>query len=130
MTGTVDFKYDVRNDIVICIPHATLETEDDFRIMYKQFDDYFRHFHQKVDVVFVFDDMRITGEMIGIWSEYRRRLAEKHIRFARRVNPNTMVNIASMLCSAKAKNKTPTGAFASVAEAIAAIKADRVNAGI
>jgi hypothetical protein len=130
MTGTVDFKHDVRNDIVICTPHATMETEDDFQEMFEQFDNYFRHFYRKMDVVFVFDDMRITGEMIGVWSEYRQRLAQKHIRYARRVNPTTMVNIASTLCSAKAKNKTPNGSFKSIEEAIAAIKADRVNAGI
>jgi hypothetical protein len=130
MAGTVDFRHDVRNDIVVCTPHWTMETAEDCRAGFKQCDDYFSQFYRKIDVVFVLDDLKISGDMIGVWGEYRTKMVDNYIRYTRRVKPTMMVNIAVMLSLSGAKNKNPNGVADSVEAGIAEIKADRAKAGI
>jgi hypothetical protein len=128
VVGTVDFKHDVHNDVVIAIPRWHMETEEDCRIGFGQCDEYFRQFNRKMDVIFVFDYFTMSCQVMSSWGEYRARMIESYIRFSCRVNPELLVRIASMISNAK--YKTPNRETNSIEEAIAAIKAERAKAGI
>ncbi len=128
MIGTVDFKYDVRNDVVIATPRWHMETAEDCRIGFGQCDDYFRQFPRKIDVIFVFDYFTMSGNVMTLWGEYRARMIENYIRISYRVNPKMLVSIASM--TSNAKYKTPNREAKSVEDAIAALKAERIKMGV
>lgn len=128
MIGTVDFKYDVRNDLVIATPYWHMETAEDCRIGFGQCDDYLRRFSGKVDVIFVFDHFTMSGQVMTLWGEYRSRMIENYIRISYRVNPKMLVSIASM--TSNTKYQTPNREARSVEEAVAAIKAERIKMGV
>lgn len=67
MRGAIEFEYDVARDVVIATPHWRIETEDDVRAWYAQYEAYFEPLGRRVDVVFVLDhfDLRPRSACSG-----------------------------------------------------------------
>lgn len=129
MTVTVDFKHDVQHNIVIASPHGRIETEADCESWFNQYLNYFQRFGRQIDVIFLLGNLSIDGQIMTVWGEYRARLViESPVRFSYRVNPQTLLSIATTVSILR--TKTPNPEKRSIEEAIAAIKADRLAAGI
>ncbi|MDD2775107.1 MAG: hypothetical protein PHU06_04050 [Gallionella sp.] len=129
MSVTVDFKHDVRHNIVFATPHGKIETEADCQAWFDQYSNYFQRVGRQVDVIFLLGDLSIDGQIMTVWGEYRVKLFhENHVRFSYRVSPQALVSIATTVSILR--TKTPNPEKSSIGEAIAAIKADRAKAGI
>ncbi|MFY9261501.1 MAG: hypothetical protein WAO71_13450 [Gallionella sp.] len=129
MTVTIDFKYDEHDKIIIASPHGKIETEADCQSWFNQYLNYFQRFGRQVDVIFALGDLSIDGQIMTLWGEYRAMLFHENlVRFSYRVKPQTLLSIAATL--SMLKSKTPNPEKGSIEEAITAIKADRIKAGI
>lgn len=128
MTGTINFKHDVENDIVVSTPYWKIETQEDCEVWFKQCEDYFGRFHHKVDVVFVLDDFVVTSQIIREWGEYRARMLKAYVRFSYRVHTANLINI--ILKPSAIKHNVSLDVAESVESAVALIQADRAKAGI
>lgn len=92
MKGTVRFQYDEVNDIHLAYPKWNIETEDDCRIWFSQFEGYFARLNRKVDAIIVLDDFRI-GPKIGItWGKYRAEWIKRFTRYSVRVRADARVS--------------------------------------
>jgi hypothetical protein len=75
MSGTIDFTYDERNDIVIFTLHWKIETKADVFLWYQQHLTYLKRFPEKKDVILVLDDFVVTPSIGVFWGEQRAKLA-------------------------------------------------------
>lgn len=128
MIGTIDFKHDVQNDIVIATPHWEIETKEDCEVWARQYDDYFGRFYRAVDTIFVLDDFVVASAIISEWGEYRAKVVKAYTRFSFRVHSKSLVNI--IVKTSAIRHKASSEVADSVEDAIAAIKAERVKSGI
>lgn len=128
MIGTIDFKHDVRNDIVIATPHWKIETKEDCEVWAQQYADYFGRFYRPVDTIFVLDDFVVASAIISEWGEYRAKVVKAYTRFSFRVHSKSLVNI--IVKTSAIRHKASSEVAGSVEDAIAVIKAERVKSGI
>ncbi|MFY9261499.1 MAG: hypothetical protein WAO71_13440 [Gallionella sp.] len=128
MIGTIDFRHDVENDIVIATPNWKIETKEDCEAWTRQYADYLGKFYRPVDIIFVLDDFVVTSGIIAEWGEYRAKVVTSYTRFSRRVHSKSLVNI--IVKASAIKHNASNEVADSVEEAIEAIKAQRVNAGV
>jgi hypothetical protein len=71
MKGTIRFRYDRENDVVVATPHWNVDTKEDVLAWFGQYGAYMKQFARKMDVIAVPDDFKI-GPTIGVvWGEYR-----------------------------------------------------------
>ncbi|MDD4962634.1 MAG: hypothetical protein PHI11_01805 [Gallionella sp.] len=128
MAGTMQFRYDAENDVVIAIPHWRIETQADCDVWFKQYMDYLTLFRRKMDVVFVLDDFAVASQIINVWGEYRTDLVKNYVRFSYRVHLNSLIKI--IIKSDSLKYNAASQDADSIEGAIEGIKAARAEAGI
>ena len=93
MRGAIEFEYDVARDVVIATPHWRIETEDDVRAWYAQYEAYFEPLVRRVDVVFVLDHFDLRPALGVLWGEYRARMQQCNTRYSIRVHPSLGVKL-------------------------------------
>ena len=91
MIGTIRFEHDEPNDIHIAYVKWLIETEEDCRVWHKQLEDYFKEFEEKVDIVYVCDDLRLGPKIGSIWGKYRADLNARFTRYSVRVHVDAKV---------------------------------------
>ena len=93
MSGTIDFVYDVDNDIVVATPHWKINTQADVLEWFGQYQAYMRRFDRKMDFIVILDDFEL-GPGIGVlWGEYRARVHNLYTRFNFRVHSSSRVKL-------------------------------------
>jgi hypothetical protein len=92
MLGTVRFHHDQANDIHFAYPKWLVETEDDCRAWFAQFEAYFSRFDGKVDAIIVLDDFRIGPGIGSIWGKYRAEWISRYTRYSVRVHAEARVS--------------------------------------
>jgi hypothetical protein len=123
LKGTIDFKYDSENDIVIATPHWNIETKEDVLTWFGQYEAYMKQFHRKLDFIVVLDDFRI-GPSIGVlWGEYRAKVHQRFARFNYRVHSNNRVKL--FVNTSGVRYDIATEEAATVEDAVEGIKAAR-----
>jgi hypothetical protein len=126
--GTVDFRHDTTNDVVITRPRWTLASSVDVMRWYQMHASYFgARFQDKKDVIVMNDAFDVSPRVATLWGQYRARLHETYIRFSVRVNNNARVRLTTNTSAARysiSALETPT-----LEDAIAAIVGARAAAG-
>jgi hypothetical protein len=92
MLGTVRFHYDQVNDVHFAYPKWFIETEEDCRAWFGQFDAYFSRLGKKVDAIIVLDDFRIGPKIGTLWGKYRAEWIGRHTRYSVRVRADARVS--------------------------------------
>ncbi|MBL9008754.1 MAG: hypothetical protein JNJ46_31130 [Myxococcales bacterium] len=124
MTGSIDFLYDAANDIVIANLHWNIETEEDVKTWYRQYETYFEaHFNRRVDIIFVHNDFQIKTSIAVLWGEYRARLIKRYTGLSFRVHSSKRVLL--FVQTSGVRYDVSTQEAASVEDAIEGIKAMR-----
>jgi len=128
VAGTIDFRHDTTNDIVVSRPRWTLAGSVDVMRWYQMHASYFgARFQDKKDVIVVNDAFDVSPRVATLWGQYRARLHETYIRFSVRVNNNARVRLTTNTSAARysiSALESPT-----VEDAIAAILGARSVAG-
>ncbi len=93
MPGTIDFRYDEQNDIIIATPHWKIATEADVLAWFGQYERYMKRFPGKMDFVFVLDDFDIHPSIGAKWGEYRAKIHQRFTRFNYRVHSRRDVKL-------------------------------------
>jgi hypothetical protein len=130
LTGTIDFRHDTVNDIVIVRPRWTLDTPVEVTRWYEMHVRYFAgRFQGPKDVIVLNAAFDVTAKVASLWGQYRARLHETYIRFSIRVNSNPRV-LASTATSAVRHSLTSVATLeaASMEEATAVILEARERA--
>lgn len=122
MKGTIDFRYDDANDVVVATPRWRIETpaDADWLDAYAR---YLKRFNRRMDIVVVLDDFDIAPAVAAVWGEYRAKLHQTYTRHSMRVKASSRVRL--YVNTSGARFDVPTGEAASVPDAIAAILALR-----
>lgn len=128
MPGTIEFKYDKENDIIIAHPLWNIATVEDCRIWYQQWDNYMSQFHRKMDVILELKDFNVEESISLEWGEYRARLNMTYFRFSYRLNNNLNTGIYTR--SSGIRYNVAFDEAKDIESAYEAIKEDRRNAGI
>jgi hypothetical protein len=100
MIGSIRFEHDKASDIHVAHIKWLVETEADCRIWHKQFEDYFKKFDKKIDVIYVCDDFRIGPKIGAIWGKYRADLNARYTRYSVRVHVEAKVALYTATSSA------------------------------
>src|SRR5579859_1178185 len=93
MKGTIEFKYDHANDIVIAIPHWQIDTREHVLSWYNQYEAYMKRWNRKMDFIVVLDDFVIGPAIGSVWGEYRAKVHQRYTRFNYRVHSNNRVKL-------------------------------------
>ncbi len=100
--GTIDFRHDAVNDIVIARPRWTLDSAIEVMRWYQMQASYFgQRFHERKDVIMVNDAFDVTPRVATLWGQYRAKLHETYIRFSVRVNNGPRVRLATNTSAAR-----------------------------
>ena len=92
MRGTIRFRHDPVDDIHFAYPKWHIETEDDCRVWFRQFERYFSQFDRKVDTIIVLDEFTIGPAIGSIWGKYRAEWINRYARYSVRINGNARVS--------------------------------------
>ncbi len=128
MPGTIDFKYDEKNDIIIAHPRWNISTIEDCKIWYQQWTDYMSKFERKMDVVIELKDFNVEESVSLEWGEYRARLNMNYFRFSYRLNNNLNTGIYTR--SSGLRYFVAFNEAKDIESAYEAVKEDRRKAGI
>lgn len=128
MKGTIDFKYDEENDVVIAIPHWKIETKEDCEIWYNQWVEYITSFKRKMDAIMILNDFYVKASYSVEWGQYRTKILKEYTRFSYRINPDLATGI--FIKTSGARYNASTKEASSLEAAINAIQNDRKEAGI
>ena len=93
MRGTIDFECDAARDVVLATPRWRIETEDDVREWYAQYEAYFEPLGRRVDVIFVLDHFELRPALGVLCGEYRARMQQRYTRNSIRVHPSLGVKL-------------------------------------
>jgi hypothetical protein len=91
MIGSIRFEHDKINDIHIAHVKWFIETENDCEVWHKQLESYFKKFKEKVDVIYVCDDLQLGPKIGAVWGGYRADLNLRFTRHSVRVHVNAKV---------------------------------------
>ncbi len=126
--GTIDFRHDTVNDIVVTRPRWTLDSSVEVMRWYQMHASYFgARFQDRKDVIVINDAFDVLPKVAALWGQYRAKLHETYIRYSVRVNNNPRVRLSTNTSAARytiSALETPT-----LEAAIAAILAARAEAG-
>jgi hypothetical protein len=120
MTGTIHFQFDSANEVHVATPRWSIETEDDCRIWFKQYEDYFKRFSEKVDVIFVLEHFRMGNGIGSIWGRYRAEINNRFTRYSIRVHANAKVS--TFIATSSAIHSAPGNEARDIPAAIALLK--------
>jgi hypothetical protein len=93
MPGTIDFRYDSVNDVVIATPRWNIATKGDCETWYAQWEAHLSKYERKVDCVVVLNDFHVDPAIASEWGEYRARLNNAHFRHSFRVQADSIVKL-------------------------------------
>jgi len=94
--GTIDFRHDAVNDIVVLRARWTLDTPMEVMRWYQMQAGYFgARFQERKDVIVLNDAFDVTPRVATLWGQYRARLHESYIRYSVRVGNNARVRLTT-----------------------------------
>ena len=93
MPGSIDFKYNEKLDIIVAIPHWSIETVEDCKVWNDEWVSYLKKFGRKVDCIMILDDFKVESEISPQWGVYRANINKEYIRYGFRVNPSILVSL-------------------------------------
>ena len=126
MAGTIDFRHDTTNDIIVMRPRWTLETPVDVMRWYQMHAGYFGgRFQCKKDIIAQNDAFDVVPKVAALWGQYRAKLHESYIRLSVRVSSNARVRLTTN--TSAARYSISALECASLEEAIVAIKNARLS---
>lgn len=126
MKGTIDFRHDSENDVVVATPHWHIQTPADAAAWVDAYTRYFKRFNRKMDLIVVLDDFEIAPAVAAIWGEYRAKLHQTLTRPSIRVGASSRVRL--YVNTSGVRFDVATGEAASVEDAIQAIRTLRAAA--
>lgn len=91
--GSIDFRYDAENDVIVAIPHWNIETREDVLAWYEQYETYMGTFNRKMDFVVILDDFTIGPAIGPFWGEYRAKIHQRFARHNYRVHSSNRVKL-------------------------------------
>ncbi len=96
IVGTIDFRHDTVNDVVVMRPRWTLATSLDVMRWYQMQAGYFGgRFQERKDVVILNDAFDVVPQVATLWGQYRAKLHELYIRHSVRVSNNARVRLTT-----------------------------------
>jgi len=128
--GTIDFRYDRENDVIVATPHWNLQTEEDARVWYQQYMDYLEQNFpgRRMDMVLELTDFQIAAPIAAKWGEYRARIHKAHTRYSYRVNSSSRVRL--YVNTSGVRYDASTEEAASVEDGLEAIREARRRDGV
>jgi len=123
--GTIQFHYDIVNDVVVAVPRWKVETPEDVLEWFRQYETYMKFFRRKMDMIMVLDHFELAPAVGVLWGEYRGRVLQTFTRHSYRVHANNRVKL--YVNTSGARYNTATQEADSVDDAILGIKAARVT---
>jgi hypothetical protein len=100
--GSIDFRHDTVNDIVIECPRWTLDTPIEVMRWYQVQASYFgQRFHERKDVIVLNGAFDVTPKVAALWGQYRAKLHEVYVRYSVRVNNNARVRLTTNTSAAR-----------------------------
>jgi len=123
VTGSIDFRHDEENDVVIATPHWKILNEADVIGWYGQYVRYMARFGRPMDCVFVLDDFEVAPAIGSKWGEYRARMLKEFTRYHYRVHPKRDVKFFST--TSGIRYNVASDVADSVEDAISRILTDR-----
>ena len=128
MPGTIDFRYDAANDIVIATPKWMIESKADCEVWFRQWADYLSKYGRKVDCVVVLDDFHVDARIAAAWGEYRARLNNTYFRHSYRVHADPTVKL--FIQTSGVRFNAAAGEAPTVEDAVEGILDARKKAGV
>jgi hypothetical protein len=102
MAGTIDFRHDSVNDIVVSRPRWTLTTAVEVMRWYQMHASYFSaRFRDRKDLIVINDHFDLAPKAATLWGQYRARLHETYVRYSVRVNNNPRVRLSTNTSAAR-----------------------------
>jgi hypothetical protein len=127
MPGTIDFRYDDVNDVVIAVPKWVIASKDDCEVWYGQWVAQLSKYGRKVDCVVVLDDFHIDAGIASAWGEYRAKLNTDYFRHSFRVHADPTVKL--FIQTSGVRFNAASGEAPTVEDAVAGILDARKKAG-
>jgi hypothetical protein len=127
MPGTIDFRYDDVNDVVIAVPKWVIASKDDCEVWYGQWVAQLSKYGRKVDCVVVLDDFHIDAGIASAWGEYRAKLNTNYFRHSFRVHADPTVKL--FIQTSGVRFNAASGEAPTVEDAVAGILDARKKAG-
>jgi hypothetical protein len=93
MPGTIDFRYDPAQDIVIATPKWNVTTGADCQEWFEEWSAYLSTFNRKVDCVVVLNDFHVNPQIASVWGEYLAKLNIAYFRHSFRVQADAVVKL-------------------------------------
>jgi hypothetical protein len=122
--GTIDFRYDAVNDLVVSRPRWVLTSSIEVMRWYQMHASYFGgRFNDRKDLIVLNDAFDVTPQVATLWGQYRARLHETYVGLSVRVNSNARVRLTTN--TSAARYTISALECPSLEEAIAAIRAAR-----
>ena len=128
MPGTIDFRYDAANDIVIATPKWMIESKADCEVWFRQWEDYLSKYGHKVDCVVVLDDFHVDARIAAAWGEYRAKLNNTYFRHSYRVHADPTVKL--FIQTSGVRFNAAAGEAPTVEDAVEGILDARKKAGV
>jgi len=127
MPGTIDFRHDTANDIVIAVPKWMIGSKEDCEVWFRQWADQLSKYGHKVDCVVVLDDFHVDARIAAVWGEYRAKLNNTYFRHSYRVHADPTVKL--FIQTSGVRFNAAAGEAPTVEDAIAGILDARKKAG-
>ncbi len=100
--GTIDFRHDLVNDIVIETPRWTLDSPIEVMRWYQMQASYLgQRFRERKDVVILNGAFDVTPQVATLWGQYRAKLSEVYVRYSVRVNNSPRVRLCTNTSAAR-----------------------------
>jgi hypothetical protein len=94
--GTVEFRYDLENDVVIATPRWTLATSAEVMRWYELHVSYFGgRFRSPKSLITRNDAFDVVPQVAALWGSYRAKLHETHVKSSISVNSNPRVRLTT-----------------------------------
>jgi hypothetical protein len=126
MNGTIEFRHDTINDIVIARPTWVLETPGDVIGWYAEYERQLKRFGRRMDYIIVLDDFDIAPAVASFWGEYRAKMVQRIMRHSCRVRASRRVQ--TFINTSGARFDAATDVAGTIQEATAVILALRADA--
>ena len=126
MKGTIDFRYDDANDVVIATPHWRIDPPADAADWLAAYARDFKRFNRRMDMIAVLDAFDIAPAAAAVCGEHRAKVHQTYTRYSMRVNASSRARL--FVNTSGARFDVATGEAASVEDAIAAIHSLRAAA--
>ncbi len=130
MPGTIEFKYDREHDLVIADARWSIESEEDVRVWYRQWVDYFeKNFPgRRMDMVVELSQFEIKPAVAAHWGEYRAKIHKQYTRHSDRVHSSSRVRL--YVNTSGVRYDASTAEAASIEDGIAGILDARRGAAV